>query len=278
MGGAMATHLVESPGGLIVSDVRAEAMAPLVEAGATAAADLGELAAASDVISIMVLDDAQVRDVVSRLLPAAKPGTVIAIHSTIRAQTAIDLAATAAESGIDVVDAPVSGGFMGAHAGNLATMVGGSDEAVAKVRPSFETWADLIVHLGPVGAGTRAKLARNLLHFISFTAATEAQRLAEASGISLRKLARVVRHTDAITGGAGSIMLRDTTAPLQPGDDWYDVLLHVRTLGEKDLSLALEQAAELGVDLPLGRVALAEFADGLGVPHRGDPTAEGTTA
>ena len=88
----------------------------------------------------------------------------------------------------------------------------------------------------------------------------------------------MVRHTDAITGGAGSIMLRDTTAALEPGDDWYDVLLHVRTLGEKDLSLALEQAAELGVDLPLGTVALAEFATGLGVPHdHGRPTDGGTS-
>ena len=66
------------------------------------------------------------------------------------------------------------------------------------------------VHAGPVGAGTRMKLARNLLHFVSFTAVTEAQRLAEAAGLDLVALGEVVRHTDAITGGPGAIMHRDT--------------------------------------------------------------------
>ena len=73
------------------------------------------------------------------------------------------------------------------------------------------------MHAGPVGAGTRMKLARNLLHFVSFTAVTEAQRLAEAAGLDLIALGEVVRHTDAITGGPGAIMHRDTTAPLARG-------------------------------------------------------------
>ncbi len=74
-----------------------------------------------------------------------------------------------------------------------------------------------------------------MLHFIVH-GRRGAQRLAEASGVSLRKLGRVVRHTDAITGGAGSIMLRPTTAPLPPDDDLYDILCHTRDLGEKDLT------------------------------------------
>jgi 3-hydroxyisobutyrate dehydrogenase-like beta-hydroxyacid dehydrogenase len=189
---------------------------------------------------------------------------VIAIHSTISAGTAIELAELARAQGVHLIDAPVSGGFMGAHAGTLATMVGGTDEAVALARPSLGRWAQLIVHLGPVGAGTRAKIARNLLHFTAFTAASEAQRLAEAAGVDLRKLAKVVRHTDAITGGAGSIMLRDTTSPMTPDDDWWDTLTHVRRLGEKDLDLALELGRELDVDLPLGRVARQRFGPGLG--------------
>ena len=81
------------------------------------------------------------------------------------------------------------------------------------------------------------KLARNLMHFVAFTAATEAQRLAEAAGLDLVALGEVVRHTDAITGGPGAIMHRDTTAPLDPDDFWYGVFDHVRALGEKDLAL-----------------------------------------
>jgi 3-hydroxyisobutyrate dehydrogenase-like beta-hydroxyacid dehydrogenase len=156
---------------------------------------------------------------------------------------------------------------MGAGAGTLATLVGGADDAVEACRPSFERWADLIVHLGPVGAGTRAKLARNLMHFTAFTAALEAQQLAEAAGISLPDLAKVVKHTDAITGGPGAIMVRDTTERIEPDSFWFPIMTHTRTLGEKDLTLALELADELCVDLPLGRLALERFAIDLGVPH-----------
>jgi 3-hydroxyisobutyrate dehydrogenase-like beta-hydroxyacid dehydrogenase len=120
--------------------------------------------------------------------------------------------------------------------------------------------------MGQAGAGTQAKLARNLLHFAAFTAAAEAQRLAEAAGLDLRKLARIVRHSDAVTGGAGSIMLRRTTAPLDAGDPLREILEHVRALGEKDLALALELGASLGVDLPMAEYAMANFAAGLGLP------------
>ncbi|MFI0356730.1 NAD(P)-dependent oxidoreductase [Actinomadura sp. 9N407] len=266
MGAPMAGHLVGH--GLVVYDARPDAAQPLVKAGARAAGSVAEVARHADLISLMVRDDAQVREVAEEILASAREGTVLAIHSTIGARTAEELAERARPYGIEVVDAPVSGGFMGASAGTLAVMVGGTDEAFEKCREPFGTWADLVLHMGPVGAGTRTKLARNLLHFVAFTAAAEAQRLAEASGVSLRKLGRVVRHTDAITGGAGSIMLRGTTAPMAPDDELYDILDNARSLGEKDLTLALELAGELGVDAPFARLALERFAAGLGLPDR----------
>nr|WP_279536296.1 NAD-binding protein [Nocardioides ochotonae] len=122
-----------------------------------------------------------------------------------------------------------------------------------------------VVHAGPVGAGTRFKLARNLMHFVAFTAATEAQRLAEAAGLSLKDLGEVVRHTDAVTGGPGAIMHRETTARLEPDDFWHGVMSHVVALGEKDLGFALDLADELGVDVPLARRARADLAKGLGL-------------
>jgi 3-hydroxyisobutyrate dehydrogenase-like beta-hydroxyacid dehydrogenase len=271
MGGAMAAHLVGIEGGLTVCDVRSEAAEPLVAAGAAVAESPADVAAVSSVVSVMVLDDVQVRDVVGQVLAVAEPGTVVAIHSTIRPQTAIELAAEAEALGVHVVDAPVSGSFVGAVGGTLAVMVGGSDEAMALCRPSFEAWSGLIVHLGPVGSGTKAKLARNLIHYAAFTAVGEAQKLAEAAGISLSKLGKVVRHTDAITGGPGAIMLRRTAGPVPPDDDWYDVMCHVRTLGEKDLGLALELAAELDVDLPIAHLALDRLAIELGVAHDSEP-------
>ena len=268
MGAPMARHLAGKD--LVVFDTRPDAVAPLVEAGARAARSVAEAAAHSDLVSVMVRDDGQVDEVGAEILASARPGTVVAVHSTIRAQTAEDLAEKARRYEIEVVDAPVSGGFMGASAGSLAVMVGGTEEAFERCREPFGAWADLVLHMGPVGAGTRTKLARNMLHFVSFTAAAEAQRLAEASGVSLRKLGRVVRHTDAVTGGAGSIMLRPTTAPMEPDDDLYDILSHTRDLGEKDLSLALELAGELGVDTPFARLALERFGPGLGLTRDGD--------
>jgi 3-hydroxyisobutyrate dehydrogenase-like beta-hydroxyacid dehydrogenase len=265
IGAPMARHLLGWPGGLVVSDVRTEATRPFADGGATVAADNAELAATCGVISLMVLDDAQVRHVAEEVLRTAREGTVVAIHSTVRPETALAVGELAAARDVQVVDAPVSGGFLGAHEGSLAVMVGGTPDALEAVREPFSRWASLVVHTGPLGSGTRTKLARNLLHFIAFTAAGEAQRLAEAAGIRLADLARVVRHSDAVTGGPGAIMLRDTTTPMAPDDDWYATLDHVRALGSKDLALALELGTELGVPLPLARLALDRLGAELGL-------------
>ncbi len=268
MGAPIARRLLAWPGGLVVCDVRAEATEPFVAEGASAAPTPAEVARTARLVSVTVLDDTQVRDVVDGpegILRTAAPGTVVAVHSTISDSTAVELAEVCAEAGVHLVDAPVSGGAPGAEQGELAVMVGGPREVYEAIKPVFALWAAMPVHAGEVGAGTRMKLARNLLHFISFTATAEASRLAEAAGIDIAKLGRVVRHTDAITGGAGAVMLRETTAPIAEDDFWHGVFTHVRGLGEKDLSLALGLADRLDVDLPLGRVALRDLGVGFGV-------------
>ncbi len=265
-GAPMAKRLAEWPGGLVVFDMRAEAMAPFAELGATLADCVAEVAKA-DVISVTVLNDEQVRDVVTQLAEHAEPGTVIAIHSTIEPTTAVELAEQLRPKGIHIVDAPVSGGAGAASKGELAVMVGADDDAYNKVKPVFKQWASLVVRAGEPGAGTRMKLARNMLTFIGFAAACEAQKLAEASGIDLQKLGRVVRHSDAQSGGPGAIMARDDTKPLAPDHFLYNMFVHTRGLAEKDLSLALGLGSAVGVDLPLAELALANLAEGLGVPH-----------
>ncbi|WNG81345.1 NAD(P)-dependent oxidoreductase [Mycobacterium sp. ITM-2016-00316] len=265
-GAPMAKRLADWPGGLIVFDVRTEAMTPLAELGANLADDVAGVSAA-DVISVTVLNDAQVRDVVTQLGEHAAAGTVIAIHSTIEPATAPELAEQLRPKGIHIVDAPVSGGAGAADKGELAVMVGADEEAYNTVKPVFKKWASLVVRAGEPGAGTRMKLARNMLTFIGFAAANEAQFLAQAAGIDLQKLGRVVRHSDAQSGGPGAIILRDDMSPLAP-DHWlFDMFTHTRGLGEKDLALALGLGEAVGVDLPLAEVALQRLADGLGVPH-----------
>lgn len=240
---------------LQVYDVAPEPVAELVAAGATAVGSVAELDA--EVVCVMVRDDEQVRSVAAEL-PA---GAVLVVHSTIAPTTPADLAAT----GRRVLDAPVSGGPMGAADGSLAIMVGGDVDTFAAARPALEAMGSKVVHAGPLGAGTRMKLARNLIHFVAFTAVTEAQRLAEAAGLDLVALGDVVRHTDAITGGPGAIMHRATTAPIAPDDFWHGVFSHVAALGEKDLGLAVSLADELGVDVPLARAALPRLGRGLGI-------------
>lgn len=245
----------------VVFDIRSEATDGFV----TVATSVADVAARCNVVSVMVLDDAQVRDVVGEMLPAARPGTVIAIHSTISPSTAEELGAASGD--VYVVDAPVSGGAMGASAGTLVVMIGGPSDAVDTCRAAFEPWAKLVVHAGAVGAGTRMKIARNLITFGSFAAAAEAQRLAEAAGLDIVSLGDVVRYSDEVTGGPGAIMFRETTRAAERGDPWFDVLVHTREIGEKDLALALELGRELGVDLPLAELAKQHLAAGLGVPH-----------
>jgi 3-hydroxyisobutyrate dehydrogenase-like beta-hydroxyacid dehydrogenase len=275
-GAPMAQRYLDWPGGLTVFDVRADGMTPFVEGGATAAASVAEVADA-DIISITVLNDAQVREVITGdggLASHAKPGTIIAIHSTISHTTAVELAQELKPQGIHIADAPVSGGAGAAAKGELAVMVGADDETFERIKEPFSRWASVVIHAGQPGSGTKMKLARNMLTFIIYTAVGEAQKLADEAGLSLKDLSKVVRHSDALTGGAGSIMFRDDAKPLEPGHFLYEPFLHTRALGEKDLSLALALGESLSVDLPLARLALERFAENLGVPHGDDSRKE----
>ena len=268
IGRPMAARLAGWPAGLWVHDVDASATEALEQAGAKVAASPREVAERAGHVSVMVRDDAQVRDVLTGddgVLAGVRPGAVIAVHSTIHPDTAREVARLAAAHNARVLDAPVSGGAVGAQQGRLAILVGGDADAYEASREVLERMGELVVHFGPVGAGTEAKLARNLMHFVAFTAATEASRLAEAAGVDLVALGKVVRHTDAITGGPGAIMWRDTTGPVAADDSWFAILDHVRQLGEKDLALAAELGDRLGVDTPLADLALPRLAPGLGI-------------
>jgi 3-hydroxyisobutyrate dehydrogenase-like beta-hydroxyacid dehydrogenase len=268
IGRPMAARLADWPAGLWVYDVDPSAVEQLEQAGAKVAGSPRELAEHAGHVSVMVRDDGQVRDVLTGpdgVLAGARPGCVVAIHSTIHPDTAREAAELAAPHEVQVLDAPVSGGAVGAQRGRLAILVGGQADAFEASREVLERMGELVVHVGPIGSGTAAKLARNLLHFVAFAAAGEAARLAEAAGIDLIALGKVVRHTDAITGGPGAIMWRDTAAPVALDDRWFAILQHVRQLGEKDLALASELGDRLGVDTPLADLALPQLAPGLGL-------------
>jgi 3-hydroxyisobutyrate dehydrogenase-like beta-hydroxyacid dehydrogenase len=269
MGAAIAGRLVDWPGGLTVFDVRAEATASFVDSGAHAATALGDVAATAQVISVVVLTDEQVREVVTELVGSAEPGTIIAIHSTIDAQTAPELASLGASRGVHVLDVALTGGPGGAANGQLVAMVGGDRDAYEQAKPVFASWASLLLYFGPSGAGIKAKVARNLLQFIGYAATGEVARLAEAAGVDVLKLAAAIRHSDAIIGGPSVVMISPTAAPYAEDDSLRPIFEHTRELGEKDLTHALALGESLGVDLPFGQLGLASLATALRVPREG---------
>ena len=272
MGGGLATSLMRAGMPVSVCDVREEATAPYRE-GAHVAATPSELATRSDVVLVVVFNDAQVRAVLQGpdgVFAGAAPGTTAVIVSTIPTDTVLEMRAEGATKGITVVDCGVSGGPDASASGELVCMIGGSEEEVDRVRPVLDAVSCLVLHMGPPGAGLAAKLARNLITYGSWLAAFEAQELAEAAGIDLLKLGEAARESDKRIGGATRLMFRTTAAPWPPGSD--EGLLKLMRAGaevtHKDLTTILELGAELGVDLPLA--ALAERRCGRVYGFEGD--------
>lgn len=274
IGAPMARRLLDRPEDLVVMDIAAEATLPFAAEGAAVAATPAEVAERSSVISVVVRDEAQVADVLDGpdgILGAAAPGTVVAVHSTISAEGAVDLATRAAAAGVDLVDAPISGGSMGAHEGTLAVMVGGPADAMERARPVLERYATLVVHCGPVGQGTRMKIARNLVTFASFAAVGEAQRLAAAAGLDVAALGDVVRHSDRVTGGAGAVMLRPDASVMADDDGLRPIFAHTAALGAKDLDLAAALGDELDVPTPVAELARTLLGAALGLDPYPEP-------
>lgn len=245
---------------LAVCDVRQEAMAPY-EARSEACPDPAAAGRRADVVVVAVVDDQQVLDVLTG--PAGALGTlgrgaVVVVVSTVAIETLRTVAEVASGRGVGVVDCGVSGGPAAAAEGKWVSMVGGDDWAVEAARPVLDVFSSLVVRMGPLGAGMRAKLARQVVQFGSWLAAYEAQRIAEAAGVELARLAQVIRESDARIGGPTALMFRPTVAPFTADDD-AGLVAAMRTaaaLAHKDLRAARALAAELEIDVPL--VSLAD--------------------
>ncbi|MEY3360458.1 MAG: hypothetical protein RL531_177 [Actinomycetota bacterium] len=266
IGGGAATSVAAAGLDLRVCDVREEATARFAEVG-TVAASPAALAAECDVVFVAVVNDAQVRAVVTGpdgALSGARAGSVIVVASTISPDTIAEVGAAARSVGVGLIDCGVSGGPSAAATGELICMVGGDDADIERARPALEAIGSLIVPMGPLGAGLIAKLARNVIQYGSWLAAYEGQRICEAAGIALADLAKVVKASDAKIGGPSTLMFRATVAPFGP-EDHEGLVNHMRSaaaLAHKDLQAALETAARLGVELPGARLTDA-YADAI---------------
>lgn len=200
-GGPMAERILAEGYPLTVWARRPEALEPFVSQGASAAASVAELAAACDHIGLCVIDDAGVAAICDELIPAMRPGSVLAIHSTILPESCEALDQRCAERGIHFLDAPVSGGGQAAAAKTLTVMCGGGEEAFAQARPVLETFAGMLVHLGPAGSGQRAKIVNNTLMAANMGLAHAAMAAGEALGIDRKALGELIKASSGRSFG-----------------------------------------------------------------------------
>ena len=202
---------------------------PFHDTPMTVAASITELGAKANHVGICVSDDAAVREVCDQLIPAMRPGSRIAIHSTTHPNTCREIADQAALHGLLFIEAPVSGGPHAAAAGELTIMMGGSAEAVDAARPIFATFGKLMLHLGPVGNGQIAKLINNTLMAANLGIAHTAVSAGGELGINRKELLELLNGSSArsyaleVYAGQSSLVAFANRAPL---------LDKVRLLGE----------------------------------------------
>jgi 2-hydroxy-3-oxopropionate reductase len=246
MGRPMALHLLKAGHALAVYARRAEAAQPLVDAGAKACATPAEVAAASEVVFTMVTTGEDVEAVAlgeAGIIHGAKPGTVLVDMGTIPPGTARRIAAKLAARGIETIDAPVSGGEVGAQNATLAIMAGGKSEVLERVRPLLEKLGKTIVHIGPNGAGQVAKACNQMIMVSCIEAVAEAMLLAQTSGADPEKVRL------ALAGGsAGSRVLEVFGARMTARD--FRAGVEAR-LHHKDFGILMNEAATLGALLPV---------------------------
>jgi 3-hydroxyisobutyrate dehydrogenase len=250
-GEPMARRIVDEGYPLTIWARRSATLEAFQDTDATIAPTPADLGAASDVVGLCVVADTDVEDVLLRadgVLAGMSAGGVVAIHSTIHPETCRRLAAIAAERGVAIVDAPVSGGGMAAAERILLVMVGGTDPDVERCRPVFETFGDPVIHLGPLGSGQMAKLMNNFVFTAQVGLAMETYAFADRLGVDRAALAQVLSH--------GSGASRAATIVAGSGFDTRG-LSGAAPLLRKDVGIMLDVAAALGAAPP---VALTEIA------------------
>ncbi len=251
MGHHMARHIHEADFALTVCDTSTAALAPFADIGVTTAATpIG--CANVDVVLILVATPAQLHGVATGpgglldIPPEAMPRYVV-VASTVAPGDMHELVASFADRPTRVVDAPVSGGVVGAQRGTLTFLVGGAEADVAALRPLFTAMGQAIFHCGPVGAGQTTKTINNIIAIANLMISAEAYAIAAANGLALENL------IPALDAGSGrNFLSRDPVDPPAVYGAWSDTKRDfegVRTINRKDLDLALALGGA-GMKLP----------------------------
>ena len=254
MGRPMALHLRKAGHDLHVFARRPEAAAPLVDAGAARYESPQALAAGCEVVFTMVTSTADVEHVVlgeQGIIHGARRGTTVVDMGTISPTATRVIAARLADRGIDMLDAPVSGGPTGAQNASLAIMVGGKPEVFARVKPLFERLGKTIVHVGDHGAGQVAKACNQLAMVVTVEAVAEALSFAHANGVD------VARVREVMMGGFAASRVLEVLGQRMVDRDFaagIEARLH-----HKDFQILTQLAAEQGLTLPAANVVMQQL-------------------
>jgi len=251
MGKPMALNLLNAGYSVSIYARRPEMAQQLVHAGAIAYSSAKEIANQVDIIITMVTATADVEEVLlgkMGIIETAKSGTIVIDMSTISANATQKMADKLAKKGIEMLDAPVSGGEQGAITGSLTIMVGGKPEILEKVHPILAILGKQIVHVGGHGAGQIAKACNQVIIAETIIAVDEALRLAKASGVDPAKV------REALLGGYANSRILEIHGKRMLENDYkpgFKAGLH-----RKDMHLALEQAHQVGVDMPAAKYGM----------------------
>jgi 3-hydroxyisobutyrate dehydrogenase len=253
MGAAMAANLARA-GFTLTAWNRSPDRAPeLADLGVTRAASPAAVAGASDVIVVCVSDTPDVEAILfggDGVAGAARAGQLVVDCSTISPSATRDFAARLAERGVDLVDAPVSGGSEGAQKATLTIFCGGDGPAVERARPILAAMGRTITHVGPSGAGQAVKAVNQVILAGTYLGVAEGIVLAMKSGLDVEQV------VEALGGGAAQSWVLANRSGRMFANDYplgFKVALH-----RKDLGIALDLAREMGADLPVARLA-ADF-------------------
>ncbi|MGV9408706.1 NAD(P)-dependent oxidoreductase [Nocardia sp. NPDC003693] len=241
-GGPMARRIIEAGYRTTLWARRSASLEPFADSAAATADSPAALAAASDLVCLCVVGDADVRQVVlgeQGILAGLAPGGILAVHATVHPDTCRELAETAAAQRVTLIDAPVSGGGPAAAVGTLLVMAGGPADAVDRCRPVFGTFADPIVHLGGVGAGQTTKLLNNLLFTANLATSVSTLTLGRELGISPERLGEVISHGTANSFALGRLVAGDGTLTR--------LAAHAGDLLRKDVGLVADLATQAGI-------------------------------
>ena len=256
MGREMALNLLKAGFLVCAHDVRKEAIDDLVTRGATGAESPAEAAHDADIVISMLPDTPQVEDIVygeGGLLASPPRGRLLVDMSTISPVAVRRMHADLKATGVEFLDAPVSGGPVGAKNASLSIMAGGDKDAFLRAEPYFRAMGTTITHVGEAGAGQTVKLCNQLVCGINLQAICEALALGRASGVDLEQLRNVL-----LGGSAASWMLDKLGPAMIAGDASAGFRIDLML---KDLRLVQEQALSLSVPLPGTALVTSQYVE-----------------